>query len=254
MAKLKRGFFSICKITAADLETSGSACEKGRLSGAEADEFFQLYQRTAADLAFLRANAPDPELIMHLSAILGRARSKLTAQQTSVFGALQKLFFVTLPYAFYRIRWWIFTTTLCCIMLFAIVLLTYLLNPQLIENLAPKDQLDYYAKVGFEAYYSAHPNSDFTLIVWTNNAWIALQCIASGVTGIYPLYVLWANTISVGQAGAVLASRDLLSEFFQLILPHGQLELFAIFIAGAAGLRLFGHGYAPEHAPHAGAR
>ncbi|XCB29533.1 stage II sporulation protein M [Arcanobacterium hippocoleae] len=117
--------------------------------------------------------------------------------------------------------------------------MSHILNPNLIAALGSPEQLDHYAKVAFEAYYSEYTHADFTVLVWTNNAWIALQCVASGVTGIFPLYVLWSNSVSVGQAAAVLSSRDMLGEFFQLIGPHGQLELFAIFIAGAAGMRLF---------------
>lgn len=219
------------------------------LSGAQADEFYQLYQRTTADLAYLRANAPDPDLILRVSATLGRARSKLTTRHSSILSAIKTFFFSTLPYAFYRIRWWSLAVTISCITVFSAVLLIYSCNPGLVESLGTKDQLDYYAKVAFEQYYSEHPHSDFTIMVWTNNAWIALQCVASGVTGIIPLYVLWSNSVAVGQAGAILSSRDLLSEFFQLILPHGQLELFAIFIAGAAGLRLFWAWVKPQNMP-----
>lgn len=240
---------AFAKSRQANWERLEKLAKRRSLRGAEADEFYQLYQRTATDLAYLRANAPDPDLVLRLSAILGRARSKLTTKHNSVFSALKSFFFITLPYAFYRIRWWSAAVSALCIIAFTAVLLTYILNPSLIETLGPKEQLDYYAQVAFEQYYSEYAHSDFTVMVWTNNAWIALQCVASGITGIFPLVVLWNNSLAVAQAGAILESRNLLSEFFQLILPHGQLELFAIFIAGAAGLRLFWAWVRPQKMP-----
>ena len=51
--------------------------------------------------------------------------------------------------------------------------------------------------------------------------------------------MLYANAVAVGRAGAIMADHDMLGVFFSLISPHGLLELTCIFIAGAAGLKLF---------------
>jgi uncharacterized membrane protein SpoIIM required for sporulation len=75
--------------------------------------------------------------------------------------------------------------------------------------------------------------------VWTNNAWIAAQCVLFGVTGFWPIMVLVQNAVGVGTAAAVMAAFDRIDVFFLYILPHGMLELTCIFVAGAAGLRIF---------------
>ncbi|MBM7824890.1 putative membrane protein SpoIIM required for sporulation [Arcanobacterium pluranimalium] len=209
------------------------------LSGSESDEFAQLYQKTAGDLAVVRAHAPDPDLILKLSAILGRARSRLTGTTFSPIKAITTLLTVTLPLAFYRIRWWSAVVSLACVALFTAVLVTFIVNPDLLANVGTERELNNYANKAFQAYYVEYSNSDFAAMVWTNNAWIALQCVAGGVTGFFPLIVLFQNSTQVGQSGAVLYHYGSISEFFQLILPHGQLELCAIFVAGAAGLKIF---------------
>ncbi|MFC5370587.1 stage II sporulation protein M [Arcanobacterium bovis] len=209
------------------------------LSGRESDEFAQLYQKTAGDLAVLRSNAPDPDLILNLSAILGRARSRLTGTTFSPVKAVTTWFTITLPLAFYRIRWWSAAVSLACVALFMAVLVTFIFNPHLLTNVGSEETLKNYANNAFQAYYVEYSNSDFTAMVWTNNAWIALQCVAGGVTGIFPLFVLFQNSTQVGQAGGILYHYGSIGEFFQLILPHGQLELCAIFVAGAAGLKIF---------------
>ena len=75
--------------------------------------------------------------------------------------------------------------------------------------------------------------------MWVNNAWVAAQCIAFGALGLPVLYVLWQNVVNLGVVAALMVSNDRASLFFGLILPHGLLELTAVFVAGGAGLRLF---------------
>ena len=105
--------------------------------------------------------------------------------------------------------------------------------------LGSPETLDQYAHEAFESYYSNYSAPDFAAQVWTNNARIAAICVASGITGILPLYMLYANAVALGQTGAIMADHDMLGVFFSLISPHGLLELTCIFVAGAAGLKLF---------------
>ena len=44
----------------------------------------------------------------------------------------------------------------------------------------------------------------FAGTVWTNNAWIAAQCVLFGITGIWPLMALVQNAVGVGTAAAVM--------------------------------------------------
>ena len=46
-----------------------------RLSGAEADEILDRYQRVATHLSVVRSAAPDPSLVTYLSSLLARARA-----------------------------------------------------------------------------------------------------------------------------------------------------------------------------------
>src|SRR5699024_4652635 len=106
-----------------------------------------------------------------------------------------------------------------------------------------------YAEDLFAAYYSNYPAPDFAAQVWTNNAWISAQAIGLGVTGIFLAYVLVANAMYVGVAVAIMAEHDGLGEFFGLILPHGLMELTAVFIAVGTGLKLFWSWVAPGPKP-----
>jgi uncharacterized membrane protein SpoIIM required for sporulation len=53
------------------------------------------------------------------------------------------------------------------------------------------------------------------------------------------VYLLFQNVLNLGLVGAIMINHHRGGLFFALILPHGLLELTAVFVAGATGLRLF---------------
>jgi len=108
-------------------------------------------------------------------------------------------------------------------------------------------RLKQYAEESFTGYYTENPAAVFAGMVWTNNAWIAAQCVLFGVTGVWPLYVIMQNAVNVGISGAVMAAHDRADVMVLYILPHGMLELTCIFVAAAAGLHVFWAWAAPGH-------
>jgi uncharacterized membrane protein SpoIIM required for sporulation len=116
-----------------------------------------------------------------------------------------------------------------------------------VASLGPADFLEQYAEESFTGYYTENPAAVFAGMVWTNNAWIAAQCVLFGVTGIWPLYVIVQNAFGVGVSAAIMAAHDRLDVMVLYILPHGMLELTSIFVAAAAGLHLFWAWVAPGH-------
>ncbi|MFH5824152.1 stage II sporulation protein M [Georgenia sp. AZ-5] len=210
-----------------------------RLTGPEADELVRLYQATAGHLSAVRTAAPDPHLVARLSALLGLARGRVAGAHELRVSDVVRFFVVTLPAAFYRVRWWTVVVMVLWVAL-AVVAGSYLARtPAALAQVGPETELEQYAEDAFAAYYSNFPAPDFAAQVWTNNAWIAAQCIGLGITGVFPAYVLILNAVGVGQAGAIMAVYGDLGVFFGLILPHGLMELTAIFIAGGTGLKLF---------------
>ncbi|ROR72091.1 stage II sporulation protein M [Bogoriella caseilytica] len=209
------------------------------LSGEEADELIRLYQATAGHLTQLRSKAPDPQLVSRLSVLLGQARGKVGGAHELRLADLWRYFAVTVPAGFYRVRWW---TVGVMIGFLAVAVVTgwwLATNPGAMAQIGPPSQLESYAEEAFAAYYTNYPPPDFAAQVWTNNAWIAAQSIGLGITGVFPVYVMIVNAVGVGQAGAIMAVYGDLGVFFGLILPHGLMELTAIFVAGGTGLKLF---------------
>ncbi len=215
------------------------------LSGPEADEFATLYQSTAGHLSAIRTQAPDPALVSRLSTVLAESRSRLTGSRSLGVQDILRFFLITLPLAFHRVRWWTAGVTVGFVAVAVVAGWWFTVSPAVQAAAGTPDQLRQYAEEAFEAYYSNFPPPDFAALVWTNNAWIAFQAIGGGITGVFPLWVMWSNAVAVGQAGGIMATYSDLSVFFGLILPHGLLELTAIFVAGGAGLKLFWAWVAP---------
>src|SRR5699024_3817843 len=67
---------------------------------------------------------------------------------------------------------------------------------------------------------------------------LPICAIGGGITGIFPIFILLQNAHGIGMSAAVMAEHDYLDVFFALILPHGLMELTAVFIAVGAGVKL----------------
>jgi uncharacterized membrane protein SpoIIM required for sporulation len=212
---------------------------KRRLSGAEADELLRLYQSTSAHLSLIRSVAPESGLSAALSATLAQARTRFTGARSNFMADLARFFVVALPAAFYRLSW----LTLACGAAFVLIGGAYALwignSPDALRTLATDSAIRKYVEEDFIDYYSENPAASFAGAVWTNNAWISAQAVALGITGIWVPMILFSNAQGVGIAAGIFAAAGKTDVFYSYILPHGLMELTAVFIACAAGLRIF---------------
>ncbi len=210
-----------------------------RLRGDEADELLRLYQGASADLSLLRSVAPESGLSAALSATLAQARTRFTGARSNFMEDLAGFFVIALPAALYRIRW----LTLWCGLAFCLIAAAYAVwignSPEALRALASDAEVRRYVDEDFVNYYSENPAASFAGMVWTNNAWIAAQAVALGITGFWVPMILIGNAQGVGVAAGVFAATGKTDVFFSYILPHGLMELTAVFVACAAGLRIF---------------
>ena len=208
-----------------------------RLTGAESDELVRLYQAVATDLSTVRSSAPDAATVARLSDLLGRARSAIAGAHEPAWGDVARFVVLSLPAALYRIRWWTVAVTAACVLAGVVAGVWVATHPDALAAMGTPSERERYAQEAFSQYYD--PSAGFAAMVWTNNAWIAAQCVGLGISGVWPLYVLVNNAVMVGATGGMMADEGELDVFLSLIAPHGLLELTAVFVAGAAGLRLF---------------
>ena len=218
---------------------------KRSLSGAEADELIDRYQAGATQLSAIKTTAGSTRQGDRLSVTLSKSRLRFTSASTNVLSQLPRFFVLQLPAALYRLRWLTLAVALVTVLVAALWAAWVLNDPQVLANLGDDAELRQLAQEDFANYYSDNPAASFAGQVWTNNAWIAAQCIAFGITGIWVPYVILENAKNLGLNAAVLFSFGEGDTFFLYIAPHGMLELTAIFVAAAGGLRIFWSWVAP---------
>jgi uncharacterized membrane protein SpoIIM required for sporulation len=211
-----------------------------RLTGAEADELVALYQRASTHLSRLRSSASaDPVRIARHAALVARARSAVTGAHVPSWQLVARFFRYDFPVAAYRARWWWLGSALGSIVVGVATGWWIARSPAVQAALLPPADAKALVQQQFQGYYTANPAASFAAEVWTNNVWVAAQALIFGILlGIPTLYVLLINAVNGGVDGGYLFAHGKGVLFFSLILPHGMLELSAVFLAGAAGLRL----------------
>ncbi|MDT0310224.1 stage II sporulation protein M [Streptomyces sp. DSM 44917] len=212
-----------------------------RLTGEEADELVTLYRRTATHLSQLQSSAPDPALTSRLTTLVARARSTVVGTRRATWRDAVTFFTAGFPAACYRARHWWVPTALLFTVLVACLGWWIAESPEVRAAMAAPEDLREMTRPGgaYETYYSSSPAAAFSAQVWTNNAQVAAMSLAFGAfLGLPVLWVLLQNALNVAVGVGLMASAGRLDVFLGLILPHGLLELTAVFVAGGTGLRL----------------
>lgn len=207
-------------------------------SAGERQEFLQLYQATSTHLSQLRSHTPEPALDARLTRLLAGASHVLYGQRQPWWKSVVGFFAETFPAAVWHTRRFHLVAT-ALFLVPAVAVGTYLATSEEAQGAIPPEVAEAYLEEDFEAYYSSEAATEFATTVFINNIWVAFLAFAVGIVFcVGSAFVLMFNGALVGQAGGLFASAGELPRFFGLILPHGMLELTAIWIAGGAGLVL----------------
>jgi uncharacterized membrane protein SpoIIM required for sporulation len=183
-----------------------------RLSAAQIDTLVALYERTSTHLSVARGRYDDPALTADLTRRVGRARAVL-------YAILASTLLFLLPATGLAV--WLAS------------------SPTALDVAAPEALREAYVREDFAEYYSSQPSAQFASYVTTNNIRVSILAFAGGILACVPTaLVLISNGANGGAAAGLFAAAGELPRFWGLILPHGLLELTAVFIAGGAGLQL----------------
>ncbi|MGH3635991.1 stage II sporulation protein M [Mycobacterium sp.] len=210
-----------------------------RLTGAEIDELVELYQRVSTHLSMLRSASSDAVLIGRLSSLVARARAAVTGAHAPLAAEFTRFWTVSFPVVAYRAwRWWL-ATAAAFFAVAAVIALWVAGSPEVQSTIGTPADIDALVNHDIASYYSEHPAVLFGLQVWLNNAWVAMKCIAFAVVLGVPIpFMLFENAVNVGVVAGLMFQAGKADILLGLLAPHGLLELTAVCLAGAAGMRL----------------
>jgi uncharacterized membrane protein SpoIIM required for sporulation len=218
--------------------TSKARGSARHLTERELDELLALYERTSTQLSLARGRYGDPGLNARLSRLVAGAGAVIYGARPRTLRGMARFFTHTFPAALWRIRPFIAIATFLTFAPALVVAAYFAANPAALEATSSPAERAAFAKAGAD-YYSAQPSAVFASEVFTNNVRVALVAFTAGIAVcLFTVYILVMNGLRLGQFIAVFVSVGKGTELFGLLVPHGFIELSAVIVAGAAGLRI----------------
>jgi uncharacterized membrane protein SpoIIM required for sporulation len=222
----------------AELSRTG-ARDARRLDDDEVTELVALYQRVSAHLSHARSRYRDPDLNARLSGLLGEARVVIYRGRSSPLAAVGRFFTETFPAAVWGSRRYVGVSAVLLLLPALAMGIWLYRSPAALDAAVPPELQELIAQEEFAGYYRSDAAQNFAGYVTVNNIQVAFLAFALGVVPLAGTgWVLVSNGMNVGVMAAVMHRAGEGAQFWGLILPHGLLELTAITVAGAAGLRL----------------
>ncbi|MCD1261107.1 stage II sporulation protein M [Paenibacillus athensensis] len=223
-----------------ELEEMLGAIGKRRKTALRADRidrFTELYKAVSAHLAAMQTYRPHDETTLYLNQLVARAHNLLYNANNSSVTQLKdffaeyfpKLLQARLPFVGFAALLFVFGGLLGFFAVWRDPLNLHLIVPESIASHIdptatdlPRDNLQ-------------SPLMSTTIML--NNIRVAIMAFLSGITlGVGTIYLLVFNGLLIGALAAVFMQAGQSYVFWAYILPHGIIELTAIFIAGGAGL------------------
>ncbi len=225
-------------------EYAGRLDGKGdRMSGRDLFDAISLYRRVSGDLARARTLNVRRELIDYLNGLVGRMHFRLYTARTYPMGKLGRFFTSEFPRAVRRARGHVAAATLLLLLPALGAYVAVQAHPEWSTVFAPPG----YAETLDQAFggdfgkkdRAGGANALMHSFYIVNNTRVAILAFASGIfLGLGPILVTAYNGLLVGGVAALVRQRGFEGNFWAFVSSHGGIELGAIVIAAAAGLRV----------------
>ena len=210
----------------------------GRLNHQELQELGLLYRQTASDLSVILQDVSSPQLAAYLNQLLARGHNLIYMGHRPKADNLLGFYGRTYPRIFREML----PLTMLVIVVFLLAVLAgwavtlhdpgfahRLLGPQMMEDIDRR-------QMWTQSVVAIKPVAASSIT--TNNLTVAFTTFALGVTAIGTIWMIVLNGLLLGVVGAATWRAGMALALWSFVVPHGVLELPAIFLAGAAGLEI----------------
>jgi uncharacterized membrane protein SpoIIM required for sporulation len=213
------------------------------LAADDVKEFARLFRLASHHLAYVKTHFPTSHILSYLNRIVGAAHNYFYVRESRTVSDVKKYFTYTFPRAVRETKYfWFFAAALFMLgIFFASMYVAADLNR--LRHVMPAgwgagfspDEVPYFGDGAVAWEYTL-----MAAVITTNYIQVTFNAIAGGLlAGLGTIYILIYNGLVIGglfgffhQAGADMVVA------YALVLPHGVIELMAIFLAGGCGLML----------------
>ena len=202
-------------------------------------DFGLLYRQSASDLSAARADGASRNLEQYLNRLVGRAHNFVYSGRALGFRSLWDFFAHGYPRLLRRLSGYVVLATAIFLAGGGFGAVMAIVRPDFQRSfLSPKaiDDLDHH-RMWTESILSEKPQASSEIM--TNNISVCFGTFAGGLTaGLFTLYSLFFNGLMVGAIIVICAQHHMALNILSFMAAHGALEIPAIMLSGAAGLRV----------------
>ncbi len=223
------------------------AASKGlkALNDKELHELTRLYPAVAIDVARARMYQIDPMTQQRINQLSISAHGLLYRRKNiNYMRAIREFFYHGYPRLFRRLWPYLMLATVLFIISTLGAYVSTVLKPSNAYLYVPgrldlTEQESGVTSKDISERFRQMPKPPMAAGIMVNNISVAFNAFALGITaGIGTCYILIFNSMMLGGFAGHFANYGLTYEFWSFIAPHGVLEIFAILISAAAGLKL----------------
>ena len=211
------------------------------------DKLADVYVEITADLAFSQTHFPNSRITIYLNNLAFALHHEIYRNKREKWGRVFTFWTDEVPQTMYDAR----RELLISFVIFTISIFIGVLSTANDPNFVRLILGNSYVDMSLEniangepmAVYNGSSEVPMFLGITLNNIMVSFYCFAMGIlTSFGTGYILFSNGVMVGAFQTFFYQHGLLWESSLAIFLHGTLELWAIIVAGAAGLAL-GNGW-----------
>jgi uncharacterized membrane protein SpoIIM required for sporulation len=231
-------FININSDTWKELEALSTIINKKgvkKLSSKDVKKFLHIFRAISHHLAYARTHYPKSSIVTYLNSLLNKCHSHVYAVKKISPGNLLKYITYDFPRLLKEYKWFIMCSFSCFAIGVLLSMILVLINVNNASMFLPQDLITSVKSGNTGGGEWNYPLMSSYIMV--NNITLSLKAFVLGITlGIGTIYVLFFNGAVLGTLTALIYIYGNPMKYWSLILPHGIIELTAIFISGAAGL------------------
>lgn len=211
------------------------------------DAVADVYTDLTADLAFAQTHFPASRITIYLNNLASALHNKIYRNKREKWTRIITFWTREIPQTMYEARRELRTSFLVFVISVAIGVISTVGDPDFVRLILG----DYYVDMTLDniskgtpmAVYDSSSELPMFLGITLNNVMVSFRCFAMGIlTSFGTGYMLFSNGVMLGSFQTFFFQHELLWESMLAIWLHGTLEIWAIIVAGAAGLAL-GNGW-----------